>query len=41
MAVIPDKPNCPMVLITKTTTNLGMGWNAVRSRRPSISPLCP
>jgi len=41
MSVIKDKPNCLVVLITKTTTNLGMGWNGLRSRIPQISPLCP
>jgi len=41
MSIIKDKPNCLVVLITKTTTNLGMGWNALRSKIPAIAPLCP
>jgi predicted regulator of Ras-like GTPase activity (Roadblock/LC7/MglB family) len=41
MSVIKDKPNCLLVLITKTTTNLGMGWNALRSKIATIAPLCP
>lgn len=41
MAVIPDKPNCLVVLITNRKTNLGMGWSAVRTNIPRLSPLCP
>lgn len=41
MSIIKEKPNCLVVLITKTTTNLGMGWNGLRSRIPQIAPLCP
>lgn len=41
MSVIKDKPNCLVVLITKTTTNLGMGWNGLRTKLPVIAPLCP
>jgi hypothetical protein len=41
MSIIKDKPNCLVVLITKTSTNLGMGWNALRSRTQAIAPLCP
>ena len=41
MSIIKEKPNCLVVLITKTTTNLGMGWNGLRSRVPQIEPLCP
>jgi hypothetical protein len=41
MATIPDKPDSLVVLITSKSTNLGMGWSAVRSNMPSIAPLCP
>jgi len=41
MSLVKDKPNCLVVLITKTTTNLGMGWNALRTKLPIIAPLCP
>jgi predicted regulator of Ras-like GTPase activity (Roadblock/LC7/MglB family) len=41
MAVLPDKPNALVVLITNKKTNLGMGWAAVRKSMANISPLCP
>jgi predicted regulator of Ras-like GTPase activity (Roadblock/LC7/MglB family) len=41
MAIIPDKPDALVVLITKKTANLGMGWSAVRRNMPIIGPLCP
>jgi hypothetical protein len=41
MAVVPDKPNSMVVLITNKKTNLGMGWSAVRINLPRIAPLCP
>lgn len=41
MATIPEKPNALVVLITNKTTNLGMGWSAVRSNLPKLAPLCP
>ena len=41
MAVLPDKPNNLVVLITSRKTNLGMGWSAVRIALPKIAPLCP
>lgn len=41
MAVIPDKPNNLVVLITNRKTSLGMGWAAVRNNIPKITPLCP
>jgi len=41
MAVIPDKPDALIVLITNRKTNLGMGWAAVRKSMPVIAPLCP
>ncbi|MGA8148101.1 MAG: hypothetical protein WB870_11070 [Gallionellaceae bacterium] len=41
MVVLEDKPDCLVLLITKNTTNLGMGWYALRSNLPSISALCP
>ncbi|MGB0664288.1 MAG: hypothetical protein ACPGMR_10940 [Pontibacterium sp.] len=41
MAVVPNKPNALVVLITNRQTNLGMGWAAVRSSMLEIEPLCP
>ncbi len=41
MAVVPEKPNALIVLITSKKTNLGMGWSAVRRNLPLIAPLCP
>lgn len=41
MATVPDKPNALVVLITNKTTNLGMGWSAVRNNMSKLSPLCP
>lgn len=41
MSIIKDKPNCLVVLITRTTTNLGLGWTALRSKIPAIASLCP
>ena len=41
MAVLPEKPDVLLVLITSRTTKLGMGWSAVRSALPRIAPLCP
>jgi predicted regulator of Ras-like GTPase activity (Roadblock/LC7/MglB family) len=41
MAVVPDKPNSLVVLITSRNTNLGMGWSAVRTNLPAIAELCP
>lgn len=41
MATIPDKPNSLIVLITSKTTNLGLGWAAVRSNMAKLAPLCP
>jgi hypothetical protein len=41
MAIIPDKPDALVVLITNRKTNLGMGWSSVRRNMPLIAPLCP
>ncbi len=41
MAIVPEKPDALMVLITSNKTNLGMGWAAVRKNLPIIAPLCP
>ncbi len=41
MAILPQKPNNLVVLITNRKTNLGMGWSAVRNALPKIAPLCP
>jgi predicted regulator of Ras-like GTPase activity (Roadblock/LC7/MglB family) len=41
MAVIPDKPDALIVLITSKKTSLGMGWSAVRKSMVAVAPLCP
>jgi len=41
MAIVPDKPDALLVMVTKTTTNLGMGWTAVRRALRAIAPHCP
>jgi hypothetical protein len=41
MAIVPQKPNALLVLITGRKANLGMGWAAVRGALPDIAPLCP
>jgi hypothetical protein len=41
MAVVPNKPNAMVVLITSKKANLGMGWAAVRRSLPKLEPLCP
>jgi len=41
MAVVPDKPEYLMILVTRTTTNLGMGWMATRKVLKSVAPMCP
>jgi len=41
MAIVPDKPNALLIMVTKKSTNLGMGWTAVRQAMERIKPLCP
>lgn len=41
MAVVPEKPNALIVLITSRKTNLGMGWSSVRKAMIAVAPLCP
>lgn len=41
MAVIKDKPNALVVLITSKKANLGMGWSHLRQALPKLAPLCP
>lgn len=41
MAIVPEKPDSLVVLITNRKTNLGMGWAAVRKSMVAIAPLCP
>lgn len=41
MAIVPEKPDSLVVLITNRKTNLGMGWAAVRKSMIAIAPLCP
>ncbi len=41
MAIVADKPNSLLVLITGKKANLGMGWSAVRTAMAEVAPLCP
>ena len=41
MAIVPDKPNGLMVLITSKKTNQGMGWAQLRKSLPLVAPLLP
>ncbi len=41
MAIVPGKPNALLVLITRTTANLGMGWTATRKALEDVAPHCP
>jgi hypothetical protein len=41
MAIVPDKPNGLVVLITSKKTNQGMGWAQLRKSLSSIAPLVP
>lgn len=41
MGTVPDKPDALLVLITNRKTNLGMGWAAIRTALPRLTPLCP
>ncbi len=41
MAIIPDKPDALVVLVTSKKANLGMGWANVRQSLPKLAPLCP
>lgn len=41
MATVSEKPDALVVLITKKSANLGMGWSSVRRNMPIIAPLCP
>ena len=41
MAIVPNKPDALVVLITSRKTNLGMGWAAVRKALVAVAPLCP
>ena len=41
MATIKEKPDYLVILITSKSTNLGMGWAAVRSNLNTIASFCP
>ncbi len=41
MMIIPEKPDCLVVLITNRKANLGMGWASLRRSLPKLVPLCP
>lgn len=41
MAIVPEKPDALVVLITDKKVNLGMGWVAVRNALPLLAPMCP
>jgi len=41
MSIVPDKPDALLILITRRTTNLGMGWTATRKALAAVMPYCP
>ena len=41
MMIVPGKPDALLILITKKTTNLGMGWVATRKVAAEVAPMCP
>lgn len=41
MAIVPNKPNALVVMITGKRSNLGMGWTALRKALVASEPLCP
>jgi len=41
MAVVPDRLNVIVVLVTSKKMNLGMGWASLRSRLADIAEACP
>jgi len=41
IAVIPEKPDYLLILVTRTTINLGSGWMATRSALGEVAPKCP
>jgi hypothetical protein len=41
MAIVPQKPDALMVLITSTKASLGAGWSAVRNALPDVAANTP
>ncbi len=41
MAIIPDKPDVALVLVTGKKANLGVGWAAVQNMLPLVTSYCP
>ncbi len=41
MAVLPDKPDYLLILVTRTTTSLGAGWMATRNVMQEVAEFCP
>ncbi|MFQ5518483.1 MAG: hypothetical protein ACE5E3_00635 [Mariprofundus sp.] len=41
MAVIPEKPDYLLILVTRTTTSLGAGWMATRNALNEVVSICP
>lgn len=41
MAVVPAKPEYLLILVTRTTINLGTGWMATRESLEHIAAKCP
>ena len=41
MAVVPDKPDIIVVLVTSKKITFGLGWAGLRSRLTDIAKLCP
>ena len=40
MAILPEKPDILMVVVTSRNINLGMGWSAVRNCLNEVTKLC-
>ena len=40
MAVIAEKPNNMVILVTTKQINLGMGWSTLRTALPKLAPFC-
>ena len=41
MAVVPDSPDYLLILVTRTTINLGAGWMATRQALKQVAAQCP
>ena len=41
MAIVPEKPDALMVLVTTRKANMGMGWASLRGALKDVAPHCP